>query len=93
MAQEAAPKEVANSTLRRLLAYSKSFNCTVAKIGDSVLPFKAVNQRSASRRRGPAKILDIDNTRVTVRFRGPTSKVARCCVREKMEEKGVADVE
>ena len=36
-AQEAAMKEVAERSLRRLLAYDKAFRCTDGKIGDSVL--------------------------------------------------------
>ena len=62
MAREAASKEVANSKLRRLLAYNKSFNCADVKIGDAVLLNKSTNKKSSPRRRGPAKILDIDET-------------------------------
>ena len=41
MAQEAALKEIANSRLRRLLAFTKSFTCADVKIGDAVLFHKA----------------------------------------------------
>ena len=37
MAHEAAPKEAANSKLRRLLAYKKTSNCADIRIGDFVL--------------------------------------------------------
>ena len=40
-AQEAALKEIANSKLRRLLAYNKTFDCADIKVGDTVLFYKA----------------------------------------------------
>ena len=46
MAQEAGPKQAANSKLRRMLAYKKTFNCTAVQIGDSVLFYKAANRKS-----------------------------------------------
>ena len=76
-AQEAVLKEVANSIFRRLLAYTKSFNCADANAGDSVLFHEAQNRRSSPRLRGPAKILDIDETGATVTFRRQTFMAAR----------------
>ena len=35
VAKEAALKEAANSKLRRLLSYNRSFNCAEAKLGHS----------------------------------------------------------
>ena len=58
-AQEAALKEVANSKLCCVLAYNKSFNCTDAQLGGSLV----FNRDGATRRRGPAKILDPLSTR------------------------------
>ena len=46
MAQEAASKEVANSTLRRHLAGNKMFNSANVKIGDPVLPYKPPTSRA-----------------------------------------------
>ena len=76
-AQEAALKQVADSKLRRLLAYNKSFNCTGINVGDSVLFYKKQNRKRSRRRRGPAKISDVDETGATVAFQSQTSKVAR----------------
>ena len=59
-AQEPVLKEMANDTLRRRLAHNRSFNCTDANVGDSVLYFKAANRKSAPRLRSPAAILEID---------------------------------
>ena len=42
MSQEAAPKEAANSELRRYLAYSKPFNRGDVEIGDWRGPAKAL---------------------------------------------------
>ena len=39
-AQEAALKETANSKLRRLLAYNKSFSCADIAVGDTLLLYK-----------------------------------------------------
>ena len=68
MAQEAALKEVANSTLRRLLASNKSSTCTDVKIGGTALFYKAQSKKSAPRWRGPALISDTDETGVTAKF-------------------------
>ena len=58
--KEAALQEVANSELRRALAYNKSFNSTAVLIGDTALFHKSRNKKSAPRWRGPAKLLKID---------------------------------
>ena len=68
MAQEAALKQVANSKLRRLLAHNKTSNCADIKVGDAVLCPKAPHRRSQQRWRGPALILDIDETGVMVKY-------------------------
>ena len=52
MEQEAALAEVANSKLRRLLAYNKSRNCTDVKIGATPLVYRTANKESTPRRRG-----------------------------------------
>ena len=54
--------------------------------GDAALFHKAMNRRRNRRRRGPAIILDFDDT-------GATFNVARHRVRRKVEEKDVEDVE
>ena len=87
MAQEAALTEIANSSLRRLSAFNKSSARTDVQIGDTVLPFKAQRGKGTSRRRGPALILDIDETGVKVKFRSQTFKVGRFPVRKKGDEK------
>ena len=56
-----------------------------------MLFYKTTTRKSAPRRRGPAKILDIDETGVTVKFQSQSFKVARYCVRKKLEEKDVLD--
>ena len=93
MAQEAAVKVVASSNLRRLVAFNKSFNCTNVKIGDTALYFKTTNKKSMPWRRGPALILDIDETGVTAKFQSQTFTVARFRVRKKAEEKDAEDAE
>ena len=82
IALEAGLQEVASSKLRRLLAQ-----------GDSVLFYEAANRNGAPGWRGPAKISDIDETRVTVEFQSRTFKVARNCVRKKVEPQDVEPVE
>ena len=42
------------------------------KIGDSVPFYMAVHRKSTPKGRGPAKILDIDGTGVTVKFQSQT---------------------
>ena len=87
VAHEAALKDVAYSKLRRLLAYSASFNGADVAIGDSALSFKAANRKSAPRWRGPAKILDVDGTGAAAKFRSQTYNVARYGVRKEVKEK------
>ena len=93
MALEAALKAVADRKLRRLLARNKSVNCTDVKNSDAAFPCGGLDRTSAERWRRPAKILDIDETGVTVNFHTQTSKVKRFCVRKKAEEKDVDDEE
>ena len=76
-AQEATLKEIARSKLRRLLAYSKSFNCADIAGGDDVPFYKAQSRKGPPRWRGPAKILEIDETGVTAPFQSQTFNVAR----------------
>ena len=85
MAQGAALKEVANSKLRRLLAYNKTFNCADIKVGDLVLFYKAPHRKSRPRWRGPALLLDIDETGATVKYQTQSFKVARYCVRKQVK--------
>ena len=93
MAHQAALKEVAAAKLRRLLAYNMSFRSTDVQIGDAVLFYRAMNRKSAPRWRGLTKIADIDGAGVAVEFPPQTSKVALYCVRKKVGEKDVEDVD
>ena len=93
MAQEAALKEIANSRLRRLLAYNKSFTCADVKIGDTVRLYKAQSKESTPGRMGPALILDIDDAGAMVKFQSQIFKVARFCVRKKAGRKGAEEPE
>ena len=93
MAQEAAPKEIAISRLRRSLAYNKSFNCRGVQIGDTVLIYKSTKRKSAPRSRGPEKILDVADAGVPAKFHPQTSEVARYRMRGKVVAKDVEDAE
>ena len=79
-------KEIANSKLRRLLARNKTLDCVDIKVGGSVLFYEAPQKKSNPRWRGPAAILDIDESGVVLKFQSQTFKVARYCVRHKLEE-------
>ena len=56
-----------------------------------MLHYKAQSRRSSPLWGGPAKILEIDETGVTVSFRTQTFKVARYSVRKRVNETGVTD--
>ena len=86
-AQEAALKEIAKSKLRRLLARNKTFDCVDIKVGDLALFYKAPQKKSNPRWRSPATASDIDGSGVTLKFQSQIFKVARYCVRRKVEEK------
>ena len=86
-------KEVANSKLRELLAYNKSFDYTDGETGETAPLYKSAKKKSAPRRRGPAKILDVDETGVTMKSQSQTFKEARYCVRKQVEETDVDDDE
>ena len=83
----------ANSKMRRLSVYGKSFNCTDVKMCDLVVFFEAVNRKSAPRRRGPANILDAADVGAAAECQGRTVNVAKFRVRKKMEEEDVGEVE
>ena len=86
-AQETALEGIANSELRRLLAHNKTFDCVDNKVGDSVLFYNASQKKGNPRRRGPATVPDIDESGAVLKFQSQTFKVARYCVRRKLEEK------
>ena len=92
MAREAALKHVANSKLRKPLAYNKSFECTGVRIEDTAPCFPAVNRRRAPRWRGPAKISDTDDTGATVSSQSQTFMAAHCYVRKGTEERDAEEV-
>ena len=48
--------------------------------------FKAPNRESLPRRRGPAKVLGVDETGATESFQSQTFKVARYCVRRRVKD-------
>ena len=60
-------------------------------VADIVLFYKTPNRKSSPRRRGPAKVLEIDETGVAVYFQSQTFKVARFCVRRRAKESEVVD--
>ena len=93
MAQRGALKEVADSELRHLLAYNRSLFCADVQVGDSVPSCKAKKRKSAPRRRGPAKIPDVGDAGATTNFQGQTFKVARYCVRGKVEVQDAGEVD
>ena len=51
------------------------------------------NRKSSPRWGGPLRNSDIDEAGVTVAFQSQTFKVARFCVRKRLEEKDVSDEE
>ena len=55
-------------------------------MGDMVVFNKAQNRKSLSRRRGPAKALEIDESGVAVSFQSQNFRVARYCVRRRIKD-------
>ena len=92
MEQEAALKKVANRKLRRLLAYNTTFDCAEIEISESALFYKTNNRKSMSKCAGTARIQESGETGVTVRYQSQTFKVARYCVRKKVDEKELGGV-
>ena len=68
LAQEAALKEIANSKLRRILAFNNSIDSADVEVGDEVLFYKAPPRKSAPRWRGPAKVILMDDSGATLSF-------------------------
>ena len=93
MAQGAALEEIANASIRRSLAFNRSFTCADVKIGDIVLSYKAQRQQDTPQWRGPAWVLHIDATGVPVKFQPQTFEVARLCVRKTGGKKDEEDAE
>ena len=63
MAQEAALREIANSKLRRILAFNNSFGSADVRVGGEVLFYKALSGKALQ---GPAG----DESRASLFFRG-----------------------
>ena len=81
-------RAAAESKLRRLLEYGRSFNCRDIPTGDSFLFYKAQKRKRSPRRRGLAKILKIDETGLAAMSQGQTFQVARYCVRKTADCEG-----
>ena len=84
MAQDAAPRKIANSKSPRIRAFNNSFDSADVHVGDEVLFYEATSRRSSLRRRGPAKVLLLEESGATLSFQGQTSKMACHCVRRKV---------
>ena len=84
VAQEAALRTLANSMLRRIRAFNNSFDGAGGRVGDEVFIYEAPPQRSAPRRRGPAKVLLLGESGAALSSQGQTFKVARHCVQRKV---------
>ena len=65
------------------MAFNKSFACADVKIGDIALYYRAQKKKNTPRQRGPALILDIDETGVTAKSQTRIFEVARFCVGKK----------
>ena len=84
MAQEAALRDIAISRLRRILAFNNSFNSVDVCVGGEAPFYEAPSRKSSPRRRGPAKVLLLDESGAALAFQGQAFKVARRCVRKKV---------
>ena len=62
---------------------NQTFECGDTAVGDSAIFCGQISRKSAPKWRGPAIILDIDETGVTVKFRSQTFKIARYRVRKR----------
>ena len=93
MAQGTASKKIAHNSLRRLLADNKSFDCADRKVAGAGIFCKLPGRKSAPKWRGPTYIRGIDETGVAAKFRGSTFKVARFCVRERVDPMEVGNLE
>ena len=87
-ARRATPKGSANSEIRCLFVQNKSADRTGISVGDSVLFYKLMATKSMRRRRGLAVVLVL---RQTTKFQVQTSRVAKCCVRERMGPKDLGE--
>ena len=63
------------------------------RIREAALFYRGVNRGSTKRSRSPAKISDINDIGVTVKFHSQTSRVARFSLRKKAEGEDVKEAE
>ena len=90
-AQEAMLIEVAKSKLRRFSAHNQTVNCMDVSVGDMVLFYENPNRKGLPRWKGPAKVLELDETGVTVSFESKIFKVTRFCIRRRVPEPDIID--
>ena len=72
--------------------HNTAFKSTDERVRDTALFRKATDRKSTPRRRGPAKIPDIDDAGVTVKFPSQTFKAARCPVKKKVDVENAGEV-
>ena len=68
MAQEAVLRKMADSTLLRILDRNQHFEIAATAVGDSAILYKQIGPKGIPVWRGPAIILDIDDTGTTAKF-------------------------
>ena len=73
------------------LAFNQSITCMDVSVGDWVLFYQTPNLKGLSRWKGPAKVLELDETGVILSFGSETFKVARFRVRRWVSESEVVD--
>ena len=77
MAQGTLLKGMPNGNLLRISDCDKTFSSTDIEVGDSAALCQQLRRKSAPGWRGPAIILDFDDTGATAKFQRQTFKIAR----------------
>ena len=70
MSKDGAFREIANSELRRL--GNKSSGWADVKVGELGFFFRLAGRKSSPERAAPSVVLDVDETGVAAKFRGPS---------------------
>ena len=93
LAQEATLWVIADSRMRRFASRNKYFKCADVQPGRSAPLNKSVGRRSAPKWCGPEAVIGTDAGGVTAKFQGQSYKVARYCVRRRVDPEVAGSVE
>ena len=92
LAEKATPKEIAKSKSRGLSAQKRTLACNDVQVGDSVIVYRQIERKSATKSRGRVVAFGMNERGANVNFQSRTFKVAHYKARNRQGPRDVVSV-